>query len=131
MPANAPEPHWRTSTYNAFKNIPTQLKLWMIKWLNNRMPIGAKLLQWKCTTNDLCPRCGRPETRRVHVLKCAHPEARAIWLKSVQDLAHWMEQKQTHPDLQAIIIENLRAWYYGNQQGSESPAERTRMGNLL
>jgi hypothetical protein len=49
--------------------------------------------------------------RRCHVLKCAHPEARAIWLKSVQDLARWMERKHTQLDQQAIIIENLRAWY--------------------
>jgi hypothetical protein len=110
MPENASESNW-PSTYNAFQNTRTPLKLWMIKWLNNHMPIGTKLLQWKCTTNNLCPRCGRPKTHHCHVLKCTHPEARALWLKSVQDLIHWMERKNTHPDLQAMIVEHLRAWY--------------------
>jgi hypothetical protein len=88
---NDPEPNWE-NTQMAFKQTNICKRIWLIKYLNNRLPIGEKHLQWNCSTNNLCPRCDRLETYRCHVIiKCAHPEARQIWLKAIQDLIHWME----------------------------------------
>jgi hypothetical protein len=113
MVDTAPEPNW-SSTHNAFQNIPTYKKIWMIKYLTNRLPIGAKLLQWKFTTNDLCPRCGQPEQHRGHVLQCPHLEAVALWDKALEDLSHWMITHHTQPDAQRIILANLRSWHDDN-----------------
>jgi hypothetical protein len=99
------------STNNAFRNTATYKNIWLIKYLNNRLPTGDKLLLWNCSTNNLCPRCGRPERYCCHIVRCPHPEAQAIWDKAIQDLAAWIERHHTQPDIQTIVIANLRSWY--------------------
>jgi hypothetical protein len=110
MTDTAPEPHWE-STQLAFKHTAIRKRIWQIKYLHNRLPIGEKLLQWNCTTNDLCPRCGPPETHRCHIIQCKHLEAQQLWLKALTALTQWLEKSHTQPNLQTIIIANLRAWH--------------------
>jgi hypothetical protein len=54
IPPTATDPHW-TTTYNAFHNTVSPNRLWLTKWLTGWLPTGSKLLQWKATTNNLCP----------------------------------------------------------------------------
>jgi hypothetical protein len=110
IPGTATPPHWPT-TYNAFKNTISPNRLWLTKWLTGWLPTGAKLQQWKVSTNNLCPRCGQPETTKLHVLFCLHIEANHLWQAELKNIDYWMTTKHTHPDLRHGIINNLQHWH--------------------
>jgi hypothetical protein len=110
IPPTTMEPHW-TTTYNAFHNTVNPNRLWLTKWLTGWLPTGSKLLQWNATTNNLCPRCGQPETTKLHVVFCKHNEANHLWLAALERLEIWMTQKHTQPELQQGILQNLQRWH--------------------
>ena len=86
------------------------MRMWLLKWFSNRLPIGRKLQQWKISQHALCPRCGDDELALEHVLKCSHLEAKALWSKALDDLEHWMVTSGGQPELCAGIIIRLKEW---------------------
>jgi hypothetical protein len=110
IPKADTDPSWPT-TYDAFRNTTNPNRLWLTKWLTGWLPTGSKLLQWNATTNNLCPRCGQPETTKLHVIFCTHIEANHLWQSEIQKLEFWMTKKHTQPDLQHGILTNLQTWH--------------------
>jgi hypothetical protein len=110
IPETDTDPSWPT-TYDAFRNTTNPNRLWLTKWLTGWLPTGSKLLQWNATTNNLCPRCGQPETTKLHVIFCTHIEANHLWQSEIQKLEFWMTKKHTQPDLQHGILTNLQTWH--------------------
>jgi hypothetical protein len=107
---NENQPAWQ-AIYQAYSSTTLYKKLWIPKWLTSWLPIGRKLKQWKIQLNETCPGCGEPERHRHHVIRCTKPETVAQWNAAVNRLDRWLELNHTQPDLQAGIIEGLRAWH--------------------
>ena len=86
----------------SLKTLPFHRRVWHSKWAASYIPIGAKLQLWKIQQHQICPRCGKDETHKSHVLRCPDLEAKRPWQSNINKLDQWMTVSYTSPDLQTV-----------------------------
>ena len=95
--------------YKASSTSTKKTTRWINKHATGICGTNNNLLKWKQRDNDLCPRCGQPESA-PHVWRCQGHGADKLWNQYFSDLEKWLVSNETAPALQHALIENLQHW---------------------
>jgi hypothetical protein len=101
--------NWEASG-KALKSLDLYQRLWVSKWVSNKLPIGSQRLRIFPDEPEGCPRCGEAEDRS-HILRCPHHGAQSKWHMAISKLDDWMQSADTLPDLRSAIIQRMRQWH--------------------
>jgi hypothetical protein len=61
-------------------------------------------------SHDRCPRCDGANEDSDHVLLCPAASARTQWSVSLASFREKLQQYQTHPDIERVLMAKLHAW---------------------
>ena len=95
--------------YKASSTSSTKTTRWINKHATGICGTNNNLLLWKQRDDDLCPRCGQPESS-IHIWRCQGSGAKDLWNQHLFDLEKWLESQNTAPTLQHALLGNLRNW---------------------
>ena len=84
-----------------------------VKMASGIMGTGRMMKRWKVKDGDRCPCCNLPDETNMHILTCPSREAKIQWAASTTSLDDTLTQLETHPGIQAAILDNLRRWRMG------------------
>jgi hypothetical protein len=76
-----------------------------------------KFLAHQDGRDPLCPSCQTCEEACTHVTRCPEAGRAEAFLQAVDELSRWMNENETHPDLNSVITE------YARKQGDTSCIE--------
>jgi hypothetical protein len=82
---------------------------WIAKHTKGMCGVGKWLVTCNERENADCPRCSAPEDAR-HVWLCPDAEAKLIRNEGISDIAQWMEEVQTDPEIRTAIVTRLVQW---------------------
>jgi hypothetical protein len=102
----------------AMKETKRSSRVFIAKHVSGMCGVGKFIKRWKLRQDDICPRCEETEDA-AHVWTCQGEGANEIWNKSLEDLERWMNINYMNPDLQHLLLTQLRGWR-DNSQTSES-----------
>jgi hypothetical protein len=77
------------------------------KWLSNTIPTGKVLQLRQHSITNRCPRCNHWGEDRLHVLTCWDAGAKVIWDRGVNKLKQQMQEDDTCPAIQQLILTSL------------------------
>jgi hypothetical protein len=77
------------------------------KWLSNTVPTGKVLQLRQHSITNRCPRCNHWGEDRLHVLTCWETGAKVIWDKGMDKLKQKMQDDDTCPEIQQLILTSL------------------------
>ena len=80
------------------------------KWITNQIAVGTVMERRQVRIHNRCPRCDAHNEDKLHVLKCPHIDARALWVRQVKQLESWLEVELTHPDITSALCDLLLHW---------------------
>ena len=110
------------ATEKAMKAQPRARQQWITKHTTGFCAVGKMMLRRKEWPNSECPRCKAPEETTAHIWKCPHPEATALWEKSLKKFMLWMLTQQTPLALAKIICDRLSAWRSDTEPTLKAPS---------
>jgi hypothetical protein len=67
-----------------------------------------KFLSHQDGRSPLCPSCQACEETCAHVARCPAASRAEAFSQGVDEVARWMNESETHPDLVCIITEYIR-----------------------
>jgi hypothetical protein len=81
--------------------------------MTGRLPTGVTLKRWGYQTTNVCPRCGLPEFKQIHVVQCSCPLAVRKWDSFLSSLDDWFVTSHTQPDICKGLLNHLQQWHDG------------------
>ncbi len=94
---------------------------WITKHATGICGTNDNLLRWKQRDDDICPRCGQPETT-LHVWQCTGHGAGDLWITWLSELESWLISQHTAPTLQAALLDHLHSWIF---KPADTPSVRS------
>jgi hypothetical protein len=93
----------------ATDNFPALYRTWMAKHVSGFFGCGKMMKHWGFWSHSRCPCCEHVKEDKAHLLTCPASSCAAKWLQSVQGLAEWLEEVDTHPAIASCLVSALRA----------------------
>lgn len=97
-----------SATGSAMRSLPLGKRRWISKHVSGFCGTGKMMLKWKKREADHCPRCNASHEDHIHICKCTG--ATSLWDQALSQLAQYLVQLETLPQLAEIIISRSRAW---------------------
>jgi hypothetical protein len=98
-----------TALDKATNNFPALYRMWMVKHVSGFFGCGKMMKHWGFWSHSRCPCCAHVKEDKAHLLTCPASSCVAKWLQSVQGLAEWLKEVDTHPEITSCIVSALRA----------------------
>ena len=93
-------PQW----HQAIHNISFLNRLFIIKWVNDLLPLQAQQYKFHQSPTASCPSsCGCSSEEWTHLLQCPHPHRRNSWQEFHNTLQLTLNQHQWDPTLRRIL----------------------------
>ena len=96
------------ATKKALQEQPLGLRRFLGKFATSHIATGKMMRLRRHWPHSKCPVCGAEVEDTKHVLQC--PKSRAIWNEAVNDLAQWMKDQDTQPEVAKHITNLLQSW---------------------
>ena len=91
----------------AVSNFPPTFNSWIAKHVSHFCGTNRQLSRIDSSVKNICPSCGQENESTSHITRCPDPGRIASLEAAVDDLCDWMDDKETDPYLQHIIVEYL------------------------
>ncbi len=97
------------SIHRTLHDLPRLFQTWAAKHVLG-IAGTMKFLAHQDGRSPLCLSCQECSKTCTHIARCPKIRHAATFAQSMQGVGQWLEQQNTHPDLQTLLLRYLRGW---------------------